>query len=294
MIEVVLNGRLGNWLFQYAAARALALKTGTGVLLNVARYVSWREPLPSRAAKALRFFGLEATYTRLDVDVGRALERFGLRERRHDFRENAWGYDPRFHGLGPATRLSGYFQSPRYWAGFEAALRAELEPRRLPDDPTLERTLAAIREGSAVSVHVRRGDYLTHERALHGVCTVEYYARAIDFMRENVRDARFFVFSDDIGWCREHFRARDMVVVDVPASAREPALDLYLMSRCRHHVISNSTYSWWSAWLNDAPDKIVCTPERWFNDAEMSARAMRDTVPADWLRIPCDGQTLPA
>ena len=66
------------------------------------------------------------------------------------------------------------------------------------------------------------------------------------------------------------------------------------MSRCAHHVISNSTYSWWPAWLNDAPGKIVCTPDRWFNDADMSARALRDTVPEDWVRISCEGQPLPA
>jgi hypothetical protein len=294
MIEVVLNGRLGNWLFQYAAARALALKTGTGVQLNLSRYVSWHSPRAAAVCKALRFFRLAATYTRVGVDTKHTLEKHGLHERREDFAEAAWGCDPRFATLGAATRLSGYFQSPRYWLGFEAVLRADLAPRRLPHDPVLERTLAAIGATPAVSVHVRRGDYLTTERALHGVCTADYYARAIRHIRERVDGAKFFVFSDDIAWCREHFKGPDMSVVDVPASARVPALDLYLMSRCGHHVISNSTYSWWGAWLDASPAAIVCTPERWFNDGEMSARAMRDTVPAQWLRIPCEGQPLGA
>ena len=294
MIEAVLNGRLGNWLFQYAAARALALRTGTGVQLNVGRYVGWSKPFGGEAvAGALGFFSLEATRTRLDIDVCRALERCGLRERRQEFAEAASGYDARFPALGRATRLLGYFQSPRYWSGFEAVLRADLAPRRLPDDPAVRSVLAAIDAGGSVSVHVRRGDYLTTERALHGVCTLEYYDRAIGHLRESVAGARFFVFSDDVAWCRGHFTAADMTVVGLPSSARVPALDLHLMSRCAHHVISNSTYAWWAAWLNDRPGRIVCAPERWFNDAQMSARAMRDTVPADWLRIPCEGQLLP-
>ena len=285
MIEVLLNGRIGNCLFQYAAARALAARTGTAVLLNLARYTSWRQPRGGPVARALRFFTLQASYTRLDADAGRALERLGLREAREDFHERAWGYDRHLARLGAATRLCGYFQSPRYWTGIEQALRAELEPRQLPNDSAFERALAAIRERTAVSVHVRRGDYLTTERALHGVCTPAYYAQALHHMRERVSGATLFLFSDDVAWCRDHFKDRDVVVVDVPASIRQPALDLYLMSLCRHHVISNSTYSWWGAWLNRAPDKIVCTPERWFNDALMNTRAMRDTVPSEWLRI---------
>jgi hypothetical protein len=291
MIEVVLNGRLGNWLFQYAAARALALRAESRVQLDISRYVTWRDPRGSAVLKALRFFRLDADVARLGAGTRRTLEKLGLRARREDFTEAAWGYDPRFGALGPRTRLSGYFQSPRYWEGIEPALRADLVPRRLPDDAALARTVASMSEDRAVSVHVRRGDYLTTERALHGVCSAEYYERAIARMRSRVSGAKFFVFSDDLAWCREHFKEPDMTVVDMPSSAREPALDLYLMSRCSHHVISNSTYSWWGAWLDDSPAAIVCAPDRWFNDEQMSARAMRDTVPAQWLRIPCEGQT---
>jgi hypothetical protein len=291
MIEVVLNGRLGNWLFQYAAARALALKTGTGVQLNGYRYVRWRDPLARAPLRALRFFNIAAAYSHLDIDAARALERLGLRERKKDHVESASDGD-RLEELGAATRLTGYFQRPRCWEGCESELRTDLTPRALPTDSAFLRTAAAVSAGNTISIHVRRGDFVTFERELHGVCTIEYYARAITRMRESVADAKFFVFSDDPGWCRERFKDQDMTVVDVAASSREPALDLYLMSRCSHHVISNSTYSWWGAWLDTSPGAIVCTPDRWFNDEEMSARAMRDTVPARWLRIPCEGQTL--
>ena len=274
MITAVLNGRLGNWLFQYAAARSLALDRRTEVALDVSRYSSWRHPFAGQVKRALGFFRLDTQYTR-------------GRECAVEHAESGWGYDPRLHELSADTRLRGYFQSPRYWRGHEDAIRTDLQPARLPRDREFDALLAAIEGSEAVAVHVRRGDYLTTERELHFVCTDAYYARALDYMREHVSTAQVLVFSDDPAWCRTHFEDNAQVV-DLAASRAEPALDLFLMSRCKHHVISNSTYSWWPAWLNDSAGKIVCTPDRWFNDAEMSARAMRDTVPADWHRIPLE------
>ena len=275
MIVAELNGRLGNWLFQYAAARALALDRGTEVALDVSRYTSWRHPFAGPVTRALGFFGLDARYTR--------------REAPADYTERGWGYDPRFHELPASARLRGYFQSPRHWRGHEDAIRADLAPARLPRDHDLEALLEDIDKGPAVALHVRRGDYLTTERDLHFVCTDAYYAQALRYVRDRMSGARVFVFSDDPEWCRTRY-ATDARVVDLAASKAEPALDLHLMSRCRHHVISNSTYSWWGAWLAAHPGQIVCTPERWFNDDAMNAAAMRDTVPAAWQRIPLELQ----
>lgn len=277
MIEAALNGRLGNWLFQYAAARSLALDRGTRVVLDVSRYTSWRHPFAGHVVRPLRFFRLDATFTRSRVAMS-------------EFAEQGWGYDSEFHALASDTRLRGYFQSPRYWRGHEAQIKADLAPARLPRDAAFERLLADIDRGASIALHVRRGDYLTTERELHQVCGDEYYERAIRFVRERVSGARLYVFSDDPAWCRARFATRDpsATIVDLAASRAEPGLDLHLMSRCKHHIISNSTYSWWGAWLAAAPGQIVCTPSRWFNDKAMSAAAMRDTVPEAWHRIDCE------
>jgi hypothetical protein len=241
----------------------------------VSRLASWRHPFAGPARRALGFFSIQATFTRGAV---RAPEHI----------EDGWGYDPRLHALPATARLRGYFQSARYWRGHEAQIRADLAPARLPRDRAFEALCDEIDRSTAVALHVRRGDYLTTERDLHLVCTDAYYERAVRHIRERVSGAAIYVFSADAAWCRERYAAAPgTTVVDLPASKSEPGLDLHLMSRCRHHVVSNSTYSWWGAWLANGEDQIVCVPARWFNDAAMSAAAMRDTVPAHWQRIAC-------
>jgi hypothetical protein len=276
MIVASLNGRLGNRLFQYAAARSLALDRNTRVVLDVSRYTSWRHPFAGPVVRSLRFFSLDAAFTR-------------SRDTLPEFAEQGWGYDARFHALGSDARLTGYFQSPRYWRGHEAQIKADLAPVGLPHDAAVERLLEDIDRSPAVALHVRRGDYLTAERDLHHVCSDDYYERALAFVRERVPGAKLYVFSDDPAWCRSRYASCEpaATVVDLAASRAEPGLDLHLMSRCKHHIISNSTYSWWAAWLADAPGQIVCAPSRWFNDETMSAAAMRDTVPETWQRIDC-------
>ncbi len=282
MIEVNLRGRLGNWLFQYAAGRVLALRHDRPLRLNISGLLGWKDPFGANVVESLGFFDIAATYTRIGGAPRRLLDRLGSRALLR-FDEGAWGYDPAFEALGPRTALFGYFQSPRYWGALEPAIRAHLTVRVLPHEPSFHDMLAAIRRCNAVSIHVRRRDYLREE--LHNVCTDRYFDRAIGHMRLALQSPTFFVFSDDLRWCRERFAGKDFILVDVATSSRAAAADIYLMSECRHHIISNSTFSWWGAWMNPRPDKIVITPDRWFNDEGMNALAMRDTVPAEWQRI---------
>jgi hypothetical protein len=286
VIETMLIGRLGNWLFQYAAARALALEHGSGVVINISRRAEWEDPLARRATRALAAFRLDATFARAPERALPWLEALRVRERRVRFSETRWGYDPAFRALGPRTRLFGYFQSARYWAGHEDAVRADLQLRKPPDDPLWRGVAARIGDGNGVAVHVRRGDYL--ESALHNVCTPAYYDASLAELRARLERPSFFFFSDDVAWCRERYAASDVEVVDIPACREAPELDLHLMALARHHVISNSTLSWWGAYLG-ARGGIVLTPDRWFNDEAMNARAMADTVLPEWLRRPADG-----
>jgi hypothetical protein len=119
-----------------------------------------------------------------------------------------------------------------------------------------------LSQSNSVAVHVRRGDYL--RIPVFQVCDENYYRQSMDEMRARIPDARFFIFSDDPQWCRQTFDAADTVVVDSGQAAANPLHDLYLMSLAGHHIIANSSYSWWAAWLGDKPGQQVIMPERWY------------------------------
>ena len=144
----------------------------------------------------------------------------------------------------------------------------------------IESRYGRVLSGPVVSVHVRRGD---RGDALDGpdarpVLDAAYYERAV---RHFGKGFRFLVFGDDPEWCRRHFTGPDTTVV----SGEPDYVDLFLMSRCRHHIIANSTFSWWGAWLNPRDDKVVVAPERWFGPAK-SHYSTRDLLPQSWVRLP--------
>ena len=197
------------------------------------------------------------------------------------FNERSFDFDPRFPECGAQTYLVGYWQSERYFASVADLVRQELTYQRAPDAANA-RWLARIRAANAVCVHVRRGDYLlpAHFRH-HGLCSAEYYRRAVGLMRERFADPQFFVFSDDWSWCRKHLADDDMVIVDAnkPDAGQE---ELRLMAACRHHVIANSSLSWWGAWLAATADQIVVAPTPWFTHRP----ATPDLFPAGWVTLP--------
>ena len=153
--------------------------------------------------------------------------------------------------------------------------------------PATGRNLEAAAEigaCNAVSLHVRRGDYAADPvvMAMHGVCSLDYYARAVEYVLERVSKPVFFLFSDDPDWVRDHLKVRgSMRVVDQngPDSGSE---DLRLMVQCKHHIIANSTFSWWGAWLNANPDKLVIAPKRWFADGSLNTS---DLLPTNWVKM---------
>ena len=178
--------------------------------------------------------------------------------------------------------LDGFWQSERYFSEIASTVRTELAPRfSLSTDR--QSILAEIGTSNAVSVHVRRGDYTTPKNLVkHGVCSSDYYQDALAVVKSRVTEPHCFVFSDDPEWAREHLKL-DMPVsfVSPPADGRDYE-DFVLMSSCRHHVIANSTFSWWAAWLSASHDKLIVAPKQWFAGSEYDAR---DIVPEGWIRV---------
>ncbi len=292
MIVLNLVGGLGNQMFQYAFGRSLAERYGRELKLDL-------YDLENADVYSRRRLGLQVFNTRLDVaskeDVrpfrrwmrtrfGRRLQsaawRFlGLRKR-NVVMEGEFSEDVLASGEG--LYLVGYWQSEKYFRENEDVIRREFTLKEEHDVTDFD-IARQIRDCISVAVHVRRGDYVTHEAAnrLLGTCTPEYYAATVEYISGKVGNPHFFVFSDDIGWAKENIRL-DHPVTWVSDGRLKDYEEMVLMSLCKHAIVANSSFSWWGAWLNRNPEKIVIAPKRWFSDPDKNGE---DLVPKTWVRI---------
>jgi hypothetical protein len=196
------------------------------------------------------------------------------------FGEKRWfTYDSTFEKLAGSIYLTGYWQSYRYFDSVDDLIRREICPA-WPLSDANRIWLARIEASNSVCLHVRRGDYL-HHNGLPLVCARSYYDNALEHMRRFVRKPQVFVFSDDIPWCRDAFAVPDIAFVDTNGPG-QAADDLRLMAACRHHIIANSSLSWWGAWLARHPGQIVIAPQPWLTDVP----SLADLLPAHWLKLP--------
>jgi hypothetical protein len=278
MIIAKLVGGLGNQMFIYAAARALAQRHGVVLKLDLSVYERDHR----------RKVGLSAFS--LNLEVAAPTEVANITENAVAPPSDAWWqqgrviephfhYTPDFWRIGPNAYLSGYWQSERYFNTVTDLIRSEFQPNIEPRQQNRE-WLDRILRCNAVAMHVRRGDYVTSPivNQVHGVLPPSYYASAFRKIAERETGLEFFVFTDDPSWARTSIRS-DVPTHIIEGNVDAPAEDLRLMSSCRHHIIANSSFSWWGAWLCRNSNKIVCAPRRWF---AASANDTRDLIPADW------------
>ncbi|MFO0453459.1 MAG: alpha-1,2-fucosyltransferase [Pseudomonadota bacterium] len=288
MIIARLLGGLGNQLFQYAAARAVALRHGQELRFDISGFAS----LPGRSyrldhfridgrpieGKELRALGVEG----LHFPWGRLKRKLGLRPAIPVITEPHFHFDPRLEQAPAHCYLSGYWQSPRYFADIEPQIRQEFQVR----DPLSENTRALaerIAASESVAIHVRRGDYISNPTAasVHGICGSEYYAAAERLLLESRPGAQAFVFSDEPAWAASNLRlSMPAAFVDHNPPDRDYE-DLHLMAQCKHHIIANSTFSWWGAWLATNPHKFVVAPRGWFKGVD---HRVDDLIPREWQR----------
>ncbi len=267
MIRILLEGRLGNHLFQIATALALARRRRTGVVVDACLVPEVTGEVTLRRLPALKL-GFPRRLASVTVDrISQAWWGRHTYEmlRAPHYREPSHAYDPSLLALGPQTVLQGYFQCERYFATIADELR-----RWFDLGAWLERApaqcRAAVVHPQSVGIHVRRTDYLLDRHRHIQVCDPAYYARAIKRFRNSLPGAAFVVISDDPEWCRSHFNAADIFVSDTRGDPYAMLVDLALLSACRHQIIANSSFSWWGAWLNANPDRRVIAPDRWTHD----------------------------
>ncbi len=280
---VKFQGGLGNQMFQYAFGQALANAQGGDVLYDT----SWFDTVKNSGTR--RHFDLEFFKCQINKAPEAQIEKLLLRKAPKMFRrffdrhvkdKQAMVFDKRLLEIEGAAYYSGYFQSERYFKSLRSALLEEFSPRR-PLDGKNTAMLDKITSVEAVSLHVRRGDYLKLA-GIYGTCDSAYYTRAAAYIAARVQNPHFFLFSDDLNWVLDHIRL-DYPYTAVDVNAEKTAYcDMMLMKACKHNITANSTFSWWGAWLNTHQNKIVLSPGRWVN---APAETYRDVIPEAWTKV---------
>ncbi|MDO8793582.1 MAG: alpha-1,2-fucosyltransferase [Vicinamibacterales bacterium] len=270
-IEVVMEGGLGNAMFQYALGRALAARHSRPLVLDTSLrflYPARTFDLPCFRLGEHRVRERPYRLWRARRNVLRGLDRVGLAPVRW-VEESGLQFDPDVLQVRPPCVLKGYWQSERYFASVATELREEFAIVRA-QDPQSAACQARMQQVPSIGLHVRRGDYLAPTDP-HTPCSLPYYEAALRTITPSLGPgAELFVFSDDIAWAREHIRF-NLPTVFVDWNAERNYEDLRLMSACRALIAVNSTFSWWGGWLNPRPDKIVVVPKDWYRSPGMAS-----------------------
>ncbi|MEO6583297.1 MAG: alpha-1,2-fucosyltransferase [Ferruginibacter sp.] len=284
MIIVKIIGGLGNQLFQYAAAKALAEHHHTQVKADISDFENY----------TLRNFDLDYFNTSISIatneeiqrckaftSVQRVKARLTPYPKKHFYKQPSFAFDSNFFSLQSNVYLQGYFQSEKYFSSIEKIIQQEftLKQKLSPEVNQLSQELKNV---SSVALHIRRGDYRNVEAAeVHGVVPITYYQEAIRFIKNKFNDVRFYIFSDDPGLAKKELNLTEAKIIS-GIYTKNHFEDLFLMSQCKHNIIANSSFSWWGAWLNANPDKIIIAPKNWFNKGPEDTE---DLLPESWIKL---------
>ncbi len=280
-------------MFQYAVGRTLSLKNNTELKLDISAFATYR-----LHEYSLEKLSIEKNYTNhqdlpwYENSSSNKYIDFILQKtknlvapyNKHHFRENGFEcFNEKVLMLPDGAYLDGYFQSDKYFQEYADIIRKDFEVSVPASAQNIE-IITKIQSVNAVSLHIRRGDYVknSNTQALHGLCNAEYYKNAIAYIAAKIENPVFFIFSDDIAWAQENMKTGfEQYYIDFN-NASQNHEDLRLMKNCKHHIIANSTFSWWGAWLNPSLDKIVTIPSVWFSGYNYDTH---DLYPDGWIRI---------
>lgn len=290
MIIVKLRGALGNQMFQYAFGRALSIEKKQLLLIddfNLSEYAQAFGKYTSSRMYRLGSFDIKG----LKLPCRSGIIAGGFKKLGKTFVkiEKIENQDPIFDQQlyiraldSKDVVLDGHWFSEKYFKKYSAEIKKDFDLSKYEKDDKTH-LLQEISEGNSVSLHIRRGDYVTNPIVAkrQNIITMEYYRNAIKYIQGKEKEIKIYIFSDDINWVKQN------VVFDVPTAfingnINNPILDLYLMSKCKHNIIANSSFSWWGAWLNSNKEKIVISPKYWFSNNTPSTD---DIIPESWVKL---------
>jgi hypothetical protein len=250
-----LRGGLGNQMFQYAYGRSWSIKNKKAL-----KYYFIHNYGDANRCYELGIFNINGLFPELlrKVEIFLNVKFFDV--------------------------VSGYWQGEKFFINNKNTIRRDFQFIKLMDRKNIN-ILEEINKVNSVSVHVRRGDYISDKKTneFHGVCTLRYYNNAIKKIKQTIKSPKFFVFSDDSEWVKNNLKIDNATYVNWN-NGDNSYKDMQLMSHCKHNIIANSSFSWWGAWLNTSPGKIVIAPKKWFINDEAQKKS-KDLIPKEWIKI---------
>ena len=289
MIIIKLQGGLGNQLFQYAFGRYLSVQNNCSLILDTTffedqdlrKYDLYHFNIPGKIATAKELSFL----TQKKKNKLNRLFSLWWKPRINIVHEKNLLFDPAYLKTGKNSYLNGYWQSELYFNAVSSLIKVELTVKTPPSVKN-QKLLLQFQKGCAISLHIRRGDFVNDDNInqIHGTCNIDYYQNAVSLMAGKTTNPVFYIFSDDIKWAEENLKIDHPIHFVTHNDEQNSFEDLRLMSHCEHHIIANSSFSWWGAWLNQNTDKIVIAPKKWFNNPEMNQQA-KSIIPAAWITI---------
>lgn len=299
VIIVRLLGGLGNQMFQYALGRSLSIIHNRTLKLDLDFY-KVQNPKWAKRTFDLLFFNIQAQIAspeELKPFKKYILPKFGnkILRRASVFipgRFKSYIFEPlgknfAFNSqlltkkLPKAVYVDGFWQTEKYFIGIENVIRTDFQFREAPDEVNQKMLDEIVRENS-VAVHIRHGDNASKIAARHGVLPINYYYKAVTELLKTVNNPRFYIFSDDLPWAKENLKLDSPLTFVAHNGEEKHCEDLRLMLSCKHHIIGNSTFSWWGAWLGKKDGQIVFAPSRYHMEAKIP---MNDYYPKDWKLI---------
>jgi hypothetical protein len=294
---VKLNGGLGNQMFQFAFSVALQKTFGGELVYDFSFFSENIDPnIATKRTYELNEFNIDCNSaeeedmgkieplefeSKLQKRLWKIFQAKMFRPKGNEFVQKASEkfYPFLFEDAG-FYYYNGYFQNEQYFQNVRKELLEKFSLKN-PIDEKNQAVLNEIKSTNSISLHVRRGDYVTLESAsaFHGVCGLDYYKKAIDFLSKKIENPHFFIFSDDMDWVKENLKI-NFPCTYVDFNGAKGWLDMNLMKNCKHNIVANSSFSWWGAWLNENQQKIVIAPKIWF-----AQKPKVNLAPKNWVKM---------
>ncbi|MGC9366458.1 MAG: alpha-1,2-fucosyltransferase [bacterium] len=293
MIIIRLMGGLGNQMFQYSLGKNLSIKNNTVLKIDK----SWFDQESNQFRKyELDIFAISAAsaspqeistlkYKRgIRGRLKKITDRYCPYYRRSWVKQQGMYFDLNILKAGDNSYIDGYWQSEKYFKEIKNELLEEFKLTGELDEANRQ-MLDKIFKVNSAGIHIRRGDYVKNKKTneFHGTCSIDYYNEAVRIINNEISQVHWFVFSDEINWAKINLKLPgETTFVDINNDKNYG--DLILMSKCKHQIIANSSFSWWAAWLNNYKQKIVIAPRKWFN-LEPENFKIEDLIPDSWKKI---------